>query len=181
MNDLTSSNPANLVSRTMASPIGELRLVASADALVAIDFPGYAMPVSATAVAATRRHPVLDQARRELDEYFAGTRREFTVSLSAAGTPFQRKVWTALQTIGYGQTWSYGELAVAIGRPAAARAVGAANGKNPIPIIIPCHRVIGASGALVGFGGGLPTKQWLLAHESRRTVRPTGQPELRFE
>jgi methylated-DNA-[protein]-cysteine S-methyltransferase len=153
-----------LVSRTLASPIGELNLVAAADALVAIDFPGHVPHDRVSRIVA--RHPVLDQTVRELNEYFAGKRRTFTVPLAPEGTPFQRTVWDALLTIPFAATWSYGQLAAAIRRPSAARAVGAANGKNPLPIIVPCHRVIGSSGALVGFGGGLPTKQWLLGHES---------------
>jgi methylated-DNA-[protein]-cysteine S-methyltransferase len=154
-----------VVTRTLASPIGTLTLFASADALVAVDFPNHEGPVR---VARTvKRHAVLDQAARELTEYFAGARQRFDVELAPEGTPFQRLVWDALYTIPFAATWSYGQLAATIRRPSASRAVGAANGRNPIPIIIPCHRVIGASGALTGFGGGLPTKQWLLGHESR--------------
>ena len=158
----------DLVSRVMPSPIGPLRLVANANALVAIDFPDHEGGLEARPIRAP--HAVLDQARAELEAYFAGARTSFTVPLAAGGTPFQREVWDALLTIPYAETWSYGQLARAIGRPAAARAVGAANGRNPLPIIVPCHRVIGASGALVGFGGGLPTKQWLLAHETRQAT-----------
>ena len=105
---------------------------------------------------------VIDQ----LTEYFAGRRREFTVPVRLTGTPFQRTVWAALREIPYGGTVSYSELAVSIGRPAAARAVGLANGKNPISIIVPCHRVVGATGSLTGYGGGLPRKQYLLDFES---------------
>ncbi len=101
----------------------------------------------------------------QLDEYFAGERKTFTVQLSPQGTDFQRSVWLALLQVGYGRTVSYGEIAKLIGKPKASRAVGAANGANPLPIIIPCHRIVGSSGNLTGFGGGLPTKQWLLAHE----------------
>lgn len=109
---------------------------------------------------------VFDKVRQQLDEYFAGTRREFSVTLCPAGTPFQLAVWGMLVSIHYASTCSYGDIAKRIGNPGASRAVGAANGANPIPIIIPCHRVIGASGKLTGFGGGLPTKQWLLVHET---------------
>jgi len=158
-----SSGQADLVSRMMPSPIGPLRLVARTDALVAIDFPDHDGGLEARPIRAP--HTILDRARKELDEYFAGKRTEFSVPLSADGTPFQQKVWDALVTIPFAQTWSYGQLAKKIGRPSASRAVGAANGRNPLPIIVPCHRVIGASGSLVGFGGGLPTKKWLLAHE----------------
>ena len=109
----------------------------------------------------------LDQAERELAEYFEGTRRSFDVALDPDGTPFQRSAWQVLRTIPYGATMSYGEQAAALGDPNRARAVGAANGRNPISIIVPCHRVVASSGALTGFAGGLDTKQWLLAHEQR--------------
>jgi methylated-DNA-[protein]-cysteine S-methyltransferase len=105
---------------------------------------------------------------RQLREYFAGQRTRFDLPLHPAGTAFQRDVWSELQRIPYGETISYGELARRVGHPAAARAVGAANGANPIPIVIPCHRVIGANGKLTGFGGGIPVKQKLLALESRQ-------------
>lgn len=109
----------------------------------------------------------LDQAAAELGEYFAGTRRTFDVALDPAGTPFQLRAWEVLRTIPYGQTMSYGAQAAALGDPGKARAVGAANGRNPISIIVPCHRVVASSGALTGFAGGLDTKAWLLAHERR--------------
>jgi methylated-DNA-[protein]-cysteine S-methyltransferase len=102
---------------------------------------------------------------RELDEYFAATRRQFSVPVDPRGTEFQRQVWQAVTRIDYGATCSYGAIARAIGEADRARAVGAANGANPIPIIIPCHRVLGADGSLVGYGGGLPMKLWLLKHE----------------
>lgn len=107
------------------------------------------------------------EARRQLDEYFAGERTEFDLPLNPAGTPFQLTVWKALKTIPYGEIRSYGEIAEQIGRPGAARAVGLANGRNPISIVVPCHRVIGASGALTGYGGGLERKQYLLDLETR--------------
>ena len=107
-----------------------------------------------------------EEARRQLEEYFAGQRTEFDLPLSAAGTPFQREVWAALQTIPYGEVRSYSEIAAQIGRPGASRAVGLANGRNPIAVIVPCHRVIGASGALTGYGGGLPRKRLLLDLEA---------------
>lgn len=109
-------------------------------------------------------------AREQLDEYFAGERQHFDLPLHPVGTPFQCDVWWALAQIPYGTTISYGELARRIGHPQAMRAVGAANGRNPLPIILPCHRVIGANGSLTGFGGGLPTKQFLLSMESRVAV-----------
>ena len=108
---------------------------------------------------------MLLEARRQLDDYFAGTRRDFDLPLSPRGTEFQRNVWRTLAAIPYGSTWSYRDLAQRIGRPAAMRAVGAANGRNPLPIVLPCHRVIGADGSLTGFGGGLPTKAFLLRLE----------------
>ncbi|ASJ75237.1 methylated-DNA--[protein]-cysteine S-methyltransferase [Granulosicoccus antarcticus] len=107
-----------------------------------------------------------DRVRWQLDEYFSGSRQKFSVTLAPTGTLFQMAVWQALGGINYANTCSYGHIAKSIGKPKASRAVGAANGANPIPIIIPCHRVIGASGKLTGFGGGLPTKQWLLVHET---------------
>ena len=113
----------------------------------------------------TRR---LDDLSTQLREYFAGERQTFTIDLAPKGTEFQRAVWNALLAIPYGATVSYSELAHRIGRPSAIRAVGAANGANPIPVIIPCHRVIGANGTLTGYGGGIERKQWLLALEGRR-------------
>jgi methylated-DNA-[protein]-cysteine S-methyltransferase len=113
----------------------------------------------------------LDDVRRQLDEYFAGERTEFDVELRPTGTPFQLEVWEALREVGYGQTASYVDIARRIGRPAASRAVGAANGRNPISIIVPCHRVIGSTGKLVGYGWGVERKQWLLDLEQ-------GQPRL---
>ena len=108
------------------------------------------------------------ELRRQLAEYFAGERREFALRLAPAGTPFERSVWDELLAIPFGETRSYGEIAQAIGRPGAARAVGRANGANPIPIVVPCHRVIGADGSLTGFGGGLAAKSRLLELEGRR-------------
>lgn len=110
-------------------------------------------------------HPVLKTARHQLEEYFAGKRRTFDLPLGPQGTPFQQSVWNALRTIPYGETQSYGDIARAIGKPKAVRAVGAANGANPLPIVVPCHRVVGADGSLTGFGGGLPHKKRLLALE----------------
>jgi methylated-DNA-[protein]-cysteine S-methyltransferase len=111
-------------------------------------------------------HPVLVLAERELREYFAGQRRAFSVTLDIAGTPFQRRVWNALLTIPFGETRSYAEIARQIGHPKAVRAVGAANGRNPVSIIAPCHRVVGSTGALTGFAGGLDVKSYLLTLES---------------
>ena len=114
-----------------------------------------------------KRDPLAARATREqLEQYFAGERQAFELELNPAGTDFQRSTWFALAGIPFGTTCSYGELARKLGSPKAVRAVGAANGRNPIPIILPCHRVIGSDGSLTGFAGGLPVKQWLLAHES---------------
>jgi methylated-DNA-[protein]-cysteine S-methyltransferase len=107
----------------------------------------------------------LSETVRQLAEYFAGARREFDLPLRLQGTAFQQRVWRELTEIPYGETWSYGQLAVRINKPSASRAVGLANGRNPISILVPCHRVIGADGSLTGYGGGLERKQWLLAHE----------------
>ena len=107
-------------------------------------------------------------ARQQIEEYFAGEREAFALELNPVGTEFQRATWLALAGIPFGQTCSYGELARRLGAPKAVRAVGAANGRNPLPIVLPCHRVIGSDGSLTGFGGGLPVKQWLLAHEAAR-------------
>ncbi len=152
--------------KTMASPVGLLTLVASADGLVAIlwqdDDPDR---VRLGALVDEADHPILREAERQLGEYFAGTRTAFTVPLAFSGTDFQKVVWAALLTIPFGETRSYGEIARQIGRPGASRAVGAANGRNPISIIAPCHRVIGKNGTLTGFAGGLEAKAWLLGLE----------------
>jgi methylated-DNA-[protein]-cysteine S-methyltransferase len=148
----------------LESPLGRLRLVTDGEALVAVDLPGY--PSDAETGPHEPDHPVLREASRQLEEYFAGRRRRFELPLRPHGTTFQRKVWRALEAIPFGATRSYADLARAIGRPTATRAVGAANGRNPLAIIVPCHRVIGADGSLTGYGGGLPAKRWLLAHEA---------------
>lgn len=153
---------------TLASPVGDLTLIADDTALVAIlwpdDRPGR---VRLAATADTPDHPVLAAAAAQLAEYFAGTRTAFDLPLAPRGTAFQRDVWRALDAIPYGETRSYADIAQAIGRPTATRAVGAANGRNPISIVTPCHRVIGRSGALTGFAGGLAAKQHLLTLERR--------------
>lgn len=126
-------------------------------------------------VTAGRPAGALAELERQLAAYFAGTRTCFELPLAPKGTPFQLEVWAALRSIPYGETTTYGRIAKNIGRPDAVRAVGAANGQNPIPIVIPCHRVIGSNGSLTGFGGGLPMKQWLLAHESGQWSMLDGQ------
>jgi methylated-DNA-[protein]-cysteine S-methyltransferase len=154
------------------TPIGPLLLVADDAALVEIGLPrrGAAQAAPADAEAGKNR---LRGAARELDEYFAGTRQRFDIPLRPAGTPFQLEVWGALLAIPYGETVSYADIARRIRRPLAVRAVGAANGANPLSIIVPCHRVIGSHGDLVGYGGGLPIKRWLLAHERKHAPVPT--------
>jgi methylated-DNA-[protein]-cysteine S-methyltransferase len=151
----------------MASPVGELTLIATAKGLAAIlwenDDPAR---VRVKAAVEDKNHPVLRAAERQLQAYFAGRRKAFDLALDFDGTPFQRKVWSALLKIPFGETRTYAEIARAIGRPKAVRAVGAANGRNPISIIAPCHRVIGANGVLTGFAGGLETKAKLLELES---------------
>lgn len=144
------------------SPLGSLRLCAQGDALCGIYLPDQAAP----AATAAPDHPVLLRTARQLHEYFAGTRRSFDVPLRFVGSEFQRTVWHALTRIPFAATRSYGQLAAAIGHPRAARAVGAANGRNPISIIVPCHRVIGHGGALTGYAGGEAAKRWLLDHEA---------------
>jgi len=144
-----------------ASPIGDLLLVAADEGLLEVHFPP-ATPPAKSMPDGARLAPVI----RQLDEYFAGTRTRFDVPLAMRGTPFQIEVWRALQRIPYGETRTYAAIAREIGRPAATRAVGAANGANPIPIIVPCHRVIGSNGSLTGFGGGIDVKRRLLALES---------------
>ena len=146
-----------------SSPIGSLKIEATEQGICAIRFLGEKALSQEECSAAS--HPLLQQAVRELDEYFRGDRQVFTLPLVPQGTPFQHSVWEALQKIPYGATCSYGEIAAAIGNPKASRAVGMANNKNPLPILIPCHRVIGADGRLVGYGGGLDIKRKLLALE----------------
>ncbi|MBA4501233.1 methylated-DNA--[protein]-cysteine S-methyltransferase [Marinobacterium marinum] len=143
-----------------ATPIGPLTLQADATGLCRIDFGR-----SQTPTPNTDEHPVLEQAAEQLRAYFAGTLTRFQLPLSLIGTPFQQAVWQALQAIPYGQVCSYADIAQAVGRPKAFRAVGMANNRNPLPIIVPCHRVVGASGMLVGYGGGLATKVHLLELE----------------
>ena len=117
-------------------------------------------------------HPAFKKLAKQLDEYFAGSRRQFDVPLDPVGTAFQTDVWSALRKIPYGKTLTYAAQAATIGRPNAARAVGAANGKNPLSIVIPCHRVIGSNGKLTGFAGGIDTKRFLLNHEKNQTKTP---------
>ena len=145
----------------MPSPAGTLRLVADTRGLREVWFERERHPKHASA-SWIRSAPAVAFARVQLEEYFAGARQVFALPLHPVGTPFQLTVWEELGRIPYGVTISYGELARRIRQPAAVRAVGAANGRNPLPIVVPCHRVIGADGSLTGFGGGLPTKRYLL-------------------
>lgn len=168
----------------MPSPVGEILLVFEGDVLRALDFHDYAPRMQRL----LRLHygdvilkPEAAPAaiRAPLDRYFAGDLKAIdSMPTATAGTAFQRAVWAALRRIAPGETLGYGKLAALIGRPAASRAVGAANGANPIAIVVPCHRVIGASAALTGYGGGLPRKAWLLAHEKPATSLQAALPGL---
>jgi methylated-DNA-[protein]-cysteine S-methyltransferase len=160
-----------IITTTLASPVGPLTLTASDGHLTGMVMDGQ------------RHAPALAPDRRrddrwfvgiagQLEDYFAGRLTRFDIRLQLTGTEFQRQVWSELQRIPYGETVSYGELARRIGNPAAVRAVGLANGRNPIAIIVPCHRVIGADGSLTGYGGGLQRKAWLIDHEASQ--RPAG-------
>ncbi len=144
------------------SPVGPLTLVAHDGVLAGLYLTEHRHQPT---LAGPRDDTVLPVVREQLGAYFAGDLTSFDVPLSVVGTPFQQRVWAALATIGYGQTWSYRQLAEAIGNPKAVRAVGLANGRNPVSIVVPCHRVVGADGSLTGYGGGLARKQWLLQHE----------------
>ena len=162
------------VRTTIDSPVGELTLIASDAGLRAVlwqDDRVTRVPLPPDIVD-DAEHPVLRAAVAQLGEYFAGTRTEFDLPLAPEGTPFQQKSWEALRAIPYGETISYGEQARRLGSPSAVRAVGAANGRNPISIIVPCHRVIGSNGSLTGFAAGLEAKAWLLRHESSEAALP---------
>jgi methylated-DNA-[protein]-cysteine S-methyltransferase len=148
------------------SPIGPLTVIAKGGALTGLlmhDERRVPPPV----IPGRRDDAALAGVAERLDDYFAGALTDFDLPLDPDGTPFQRRAWAALRAIPYGETISYGELAARMGRPDAARAVGSANNRNPIAIVIPCHRVVGANGQLVGYGGGLGRKRWLLDHEAR--------------
>lgn len=168
--------------KTMKSPVGEIKLVAGEKGLAAIlwenDDP---RRVRLGEMKQDDQHAVLVETERQLGEYFAGIRKKFSVDLDFNGTDFQKAVWGALLTIPYGETRSYGEIAAQLGNPKAVRAVGAANGRNPISIITPCHRVIGADGKLTGFAGGLEAKSCLLKIEGSETFPRNGQFALALE
>jgi methylated-DNA-[protein]-cysteine S-methyltransferase len=161
---------------TTPSPIGSLLLVGDGTALTTVEMEPHRPAVSA---GATPDDGPFKEVVEQLAAYFAGERTDFELPLAPHGTEFQQRVWRALQAIPYGRTTSYGELAVEIGSPNGSRAVGLANGRNPIAVIIPCHRVIGADGRLTGYGGGLDRKRWLLDHELSVLARlgePVGRP-----
>lgn len=164
---MSNTSTRRYFGKAVDSPVGRLRIVASDTGLAAIlwenDDP---RRVPLGEVADRDDHPVLCETERQLREYFAGERREFDLDLDFAGSEFQRKVWSALLTIPYGQTRSYAQIARQIGNASAVRAVGAANGRNPISIVAPCHRVIGSAGQLTGFAGGLDAKARLLSLEA---------------
>ena len=148
--------------RRIQTPIGLLKLTASESALTGVLLNARGRPDRSTPSG------LLAETERQLRAYFSGTLETFDLPIALSGTSFQCEVWTMLRYIPFGETCSYAELADRIGRPKAMRAVGAANGQNPIPIVIPCHRVIGADGSLTGFGGGLKMKAWLLNHEQKQ-------------
>jgi len=150
------------------TPIGKLLIAGDGEAVYRIEFPERGKPARPEPDWTESARGPIAEAARQLREYFAGKRTNFDLPLAPQGTEFQRSVWSRLQEIPYGETISYGELAKRVGNPKASRAVGAANGSNPLPIVIPCHRVIGANGKLTGFGGGLPVKETLLALEARQ-------------
>ena len=161
------------------SPIGRLLLTSDAAALTGLymEKERRLRPADPTAIE-DPEHPLLAGVAVQLAEYFAGDRRVFDVPLAARGTDFQRGVWDELTRIEFGRTCSYGEIARRLGKPGASRAVGLANGSNPISIIVPCHRVIGADGSLTGYGGGLERKQWLLRHEGMEIPENDTQQSL---
>jgi methylated-DNA-[protein]-cysteine S-methyltransferase len=152
------------------SPIGRLLLTCDGTALTGLYMEPSRKAQSTDGWVEDATVPPLAAAVRQLTEYFAGSRRDFDLPLRLQGTDFQQRVWRELTEIPFGETWSYGKLARRIDKPSASRAVGLANGQNPISIIVPCHRVIGADGSLTGYGGGLERKSWLLAHEGLRTL-----------
>jgi methylated-DNA-[protein]-cysteine S-methyltransferase len=162
---VTTTRYATTRYTTTDSPIGELVLIADDIGLTQLHRQALGRPVTIKAEW-QRDDTGLKAASTQLAEYFAGDRTRFTMPLSLRGSSFQKQVWAALLEIPYGETASYGQIAARVGHPTGARAVGLANGQNPLPIIVPCHRVIGADGSLVGYGGGLPAKQFLLSLEA---------------
>lgn len=161
----------------LGSPVGKLLIAGIDDTVHLISFPGGHKAVRPKA-GWVRDDDCLPETRRQLTAYFSGKLRKFDLPLALYGTPFQERVWRALAEIPYGETRSYGWLANHLRAPMASRAVGAANGANPLPIVLPCHRVIGADGSLTGFGGGIETKRFLLAHEGAAAVKADDQLSL---
>ncbi|MBO5208192.1 MAG: methylated-DNA--[protein]-cysteine S-methyltransferase [Lachnospiraceae bacterium] len=171
-----------LLNRTwIETPIGRIKIEEDGEAITSLylvkeasqeskDAREGAQAISGIVDTTQQESSLLQEAKKQLQEYFAGERKVFDLPVKPQGTPFQQKVWSALRTIPYGETCSYGEIAAKIGNPKAARAVGGANNKNPILIVIPCHRVIGANGAMVGFGCGLPVKEYLLLLEKKHHI-----------
>lgn len=160
----------------MPTQVGPLTLIANAEGLTAILWPfanGHELQIPADALEAPD-HPLLYAARAQLDEYFGGQRTTFDLPLAPRGTEFQLRAWAALLEIPFGEVRTYAQQAMAVGRPKAARAIGAANARNPLPIVVPCHRVIGTGGGLTGFAGGIEVKRWLLAHERKHCVPAPG-------
>jgi methylated-DNA-[protein]-cysteine S-methyltransferase len=165
-------------SKIIETPVGRLLLAANAVALTRCDWTDGDVE--------TRRgpgDPLVERARRQLDEYFEGTRQTFEIPMAPSGTPFQRRVWDALARIPFGVTVTYSDVAASVGAPNAVRAVGTANGRNPLSIVVPCHRVVGRDGTLRGYAGGEPAKAWLLEHEAdvlgRRDSWRAGEASLR--
>jgi methylated-DNA-[protein]-cysteine S-methyltransferase len=154
-----------VICSSIETPIGPLLVARGPAGIVAIQFPEGKRP-AVTQPDWVRQDHAFDDIRLQMNEYFSGRRRSFDLPLAPRGPPFQLDVWRSLRAIPYGETRSYAQIAAAIGRPAAVRAVGAANGSNPLPIVVPCHRVIGANGSLTGFGGGLAAKKFLLDLET---------------
>lgn len=166
----------SLDSRTIDSPVGKLKLIASEKGLVAILWENDAPErVRLNGLVENETNRMLVQTERQLAEYFSGKRRNFTIPLDLRGTPFQTNVWEALLAIPFGETRSYGELARQLGNPQTARAVGAATGRNPVSIVVPCHRAIGATGKLTGFAGGLDAKRRLLTLEQKKPRRSSAR------
>lgn len=162
---MTRTEESTVRYTVIMSPLGELLVTRDDEGITGLYLPGGKKPVR-PAADWQRDDGGFEDLRLQLGEYFSGARREFDLPLRPRGTAFQQRVWDALLLIPYGETASYGATALAIGAPTASRAVGLANGQNPISIVVPCHRVVGANGSLTGYGGGLPAKRWLLAHEA---------------
>jgi methylated-DNA-[protein]-cysteine S-methyltransferase len=166
--------PSDVISfATLPSPLGDMLALADNDGLITGLYFSDSCRTPATGPGWARDEAIFDHLRRQLDAYFTGQLTHFDLPLCGRGTEYQQRVWAAVAQVAYGQTVSYGALARQLGTPRAARAVGLANARNPISIVVPCHRVIGSNGALVGYAAGRERKQWLLAHEAARPAEPT--------